>query len=70
MEWPESDTLVLLRRELVPGTEAAKLCCFEADRWRLSEAVFEQHETAVSLNFTAIPAPLRPAAKHYMLATD
>ena len=66
LEWPESDTLVLLRRELVPGTDAAALCCFGEDCWRLSEAVFEQHETAVSVNFTAIPAPLRLAAKHYV----
>jgi hypothetical protein len=66
LEWPESDTPVLLRRELVPGTDAATLCCFGQDRWRLSEAVFEQHETAVSVNFTAIPAALRLATKHYV----
>ncbi|MDT7764454.1 MAG: hypothetical protein QOC63_3874 [Mycobacterium sp.] len=66
VEWPASDTLVLLRRELVPGTDAATLCRFGEDRWRLSEAIFEQHETAVSLNFTAIPAPLRMATKHYV----
>ena len=66
LEWPASDTLVLLRRELVPGIDTATLCCFGEDQWRLSEAVFEQHETAVSVNFIAIPGPLRLAAKHYV----
>jgi integrase len=66
VDWPEPDTPVLLHRELVPGTDVTRLCCFGEDRWRLSEAIFEQHETAVSLNFAAIPEPLRPAAKHYV----
>lgn len=66
VSWPTPDTVVLLDRELVPGTDVSTLCRFGADRWRLSEAIFEEHETAASLNFAALPAPLRLAAKHYV----
>ena len=66
VRWPDDDTPVLLHRELVPGTSADALCRFGEDRWRLDEAVFEEHAGAVSLNFAAIPTPLRLSAKHYI----
>ncbi|ORI18325.1 hypothetical protein [Rhodococcus sp. 1168] len=64
-EWPGPDTIVLLRRELVPGVEIDNLSRFRHDRWRLNEAIFEEDAKSASLNFAAIPAPLRLMAKHY-----
>lgn len=64
--WPSEHTPVLLTRELVPGTDMSTLNLFGEDRWYLSPAIFEEHGNARSLNFAAIPAPLRLAAKHYI----
>lgn len=64
--WPCEHTPVLLTRELVPGTDLSALSLFGEDRWCLSPAFFEEHADAASLNFTAIPQPLRLAAKHYI----
>ncbi len=63
--WPDDQTLVLTNRELVPGTEVAALSRFGDDRWSLTEAVFEEHLYTLTLNFAAVPAPLREASKHY-----
>ncbi|MFJ3932656.1 hypothetical protein [Streptomyces sp. NPDC090029] len=65
-EWPGPDTLVLLRRELRPGTDREALSRFADDRWDLTPAIFEDHTKAVSLNFTPIPAPLRQEVKYYV----
>lgn len=64
-EWPGPDTIVLLHRELVPGVDIEVLSRFAHDRWYLNEAVFEENAASASLNFAAIPAPLRLMAKHY-----
>jgi hypothetical protein len=65
-EWPGPDTLVLLRRALRPGTDAARLSRFSDDRWSLDPAVFEDHAKARSLNFALVPQALRLEAKHYV----
>jgi len=64
-EWPGPDTVVLLHRELVPEVALGKLSRFAHDRWHLNEAIFEEDAKSGSLNFAAIPAPLRLTAKHY-----
>ncbi|CCQ16889.1 putative uncharacterized protein [Rhodococcus sp. AW25M09] len=64
-EWPGPDTIVLLHRELVPGVDMEVLSRFAHDRWYLNSAVFEENAQSASLNFAAIPAPLRLMAKHY-----
>jgi hypothetical protein len=66
-EWPDPDTLVLLRRALRPGTDAARLSRLSDDRWSLDPAVFEDHAKARSLNFALVPQALRLEAKHYVL---
>jgi hypothetical protein len=65
-EWPGPDTLVLLRRALRPGTDAAGFSRFSDDRWSLDHAVFEDHAKARSLNFALVPQALRLEAKHYV----
>ena len=65
-EWPSPDTVVLLRRALRPGTDAAGLSRFSDDRWRLDSAVFEDHVKARSLNFALVPRCLQLEAKHYL----
>jgi hypothetical protein len=64
--WPGPETAVLLNRELVPEADTSKLSRFDQDRWHLNEAIFEQDAKPCSLNFAAIPAPLRLMAKHYI----
>ncbi|NKY29915.1 hypothetical protein [Nocardia gamkensis] len=64
--WPRNETLVLLDRELLPGTDPARLSRFGDDRWHLNEAIFEAGADATSLNFAAIPIPMQLTAKHYV----
>jgi hypothetical protein len=66
VEWPAEDTLVLLHREWLPGTDPAQLSRFGADRWSLNEAIFEQHMKSVVLNFSTVPEPLRLTTKYYV----
>ncbi|MCV7288152.1 site-specific integrase [Mycolicibacterium wolinskyi] len=66
VHWPHDHTLVLINRELVSGVDIAALSRFGDDHWSLTEAVFEEHAYTLKLNFTAIPAPLRTASKHYI----
>ncbi|MFJ1753314.1 hypothetical protein [Kitasatospora sp. NPDC088134] len=63
---PAADTLVLLNRKLRPGTVEAEMSVFADDRWDLRPAIFEDHLNAVSLNFLAVPAQFRDAAKAYI----
>ncbi|WP_406238428.1 hypothetical protein [Nocardia sp. NBC_01009] len=63
---PQDDTLVLLNRELRPGTDPARLSRFGDDRWHLNEAIFEAAAQATSLPFASIPVTLRLIAKHYV----
>jgi integrase len=62
---PTASTPVLVHREVLPDVDPATLSVFSDDVWDLSPGVFEAHTTAISLNFTTRPAPLREAAKHY-----
>jgi integrase len=62
-EAPEAGTLVLAARDLVPGGNAVSV--FGDDRWDLTPAIFEDHATAISLNWLAVPAPFRLPLKHY-----
>jgi integrase len=64
--WPTADTLVLLNRPLRPGTDMARLSRFGDNRWDLSPAIWEEEAKTAGLNFDLIPAPLMPAAKHYL----
>jgi integrase len=64
--WPGPETVVLLNRELVPEADIGKLSRFRQDRWHLNEAIFEQDAKPCSISFTAIPAPLRLMARHYV----
>ncbi|MBF6221809.1 hypothetical protein IU479_27315 [Nocardia abscessus] len=63
---PQNDTMVLFDRQLRPDVDTATMSRFGDDRWHLNEAIFEAAAAASSLNFTAIPAPLRNTAKHYV----
>lgn len=63
---PHPGTQVLLNRPVRPGTDAAILSVFASDRWELTPALFEEHVAATSLNFAAVPAPLRRMAKNYV----
>ncbi|MET7774137.1 hypothetical protein [Nocardia sp. NPDC005366] len=56
---------MLADRDLVPDADPHTLSRFGHSVWRLDEAIFEQHSKASSLNFAAVPEPLRFAAKHY-----
>ncbi|MFF3632160.1 hypothetical protein [Streptomyces sp. NPDC002164] len=66
IEWPGTDTVVLLHRPLRPGTDISALSRFGEDRWYVDPAVFEEHARAKSLNFATIPRPLRQDAKYYI----
>ncbi|MFI7019299.1 hypothetical protein [Streptomyces sp. NPDC050164] len=65
-EWPAPNTLVLLRREVRPGTDPAALSKFADDRWHLTSAIFEDYTKTVSLNFAPVPASWRLEVKHYV----
>lgn len=66
VERPGPDTLVLLNRELRSDTDVSRLSRFADDRWDVDPAIFEDHATASSINFAAIPQSLRLAVKHYI----
>jgi hypothetical protein len=66
IRWPGPETVVLFNRELVSDADVSKLSRFGQDRWHLNEAIFEQDAKPCSISFTAIPAPLRLMAKHYV----
>ncbi|MEU8967126.1 hypothetical protein AB0C89_36300 [Streptomyces sp. NPDC048491] len=63
---PAADTLVLMTRELRPGSDLARLSRFADDRWHVDPAIFEDHAQASSFNFVRVPAPLRLTAKCYV----
>jgi hypothetical protein len=63
---PRPGTLVLLNRDLRPGTDMSTLSRFRDDHWDLNPAIFEDHLKSVTLNFGFAPAALRPAAKFYV----
>jgi hypothetical protein len=65
-QWPGPGTLVLLNRDLRPGTDMSTLSRFRDDRWDLNPAIFEDHSSSVTLNFGFVPAALRQAAKFYV----
>jgi hypothetical protein len=65
-QWPGPGTMVLLNRQLCPGTDMSTLSRFRDDRWDLNPAIFEDHLRSVSLNFGLIRATLRQAAKFYI----
>ncbi|MEU5108170.1 hypothetical protein AB0H07_38935 [Streptomyces sp. NPDC021354] len=65
-QWPDPDTLVLLNRELRPGTDMTRLSRFREDQWDLNAAIFEDHMGSVTVNFARLPSALRPAAKFYV----
>ncbi|OIJ85071.1 hypothetical protein BIV25_45030 [Streptomyces sp. MUSC 14] len=65
-QWPGSDTLVLLNRDIRPETDLSRLSRFSDDRWDLNPAIFEDHYPSTTLNFALIPAELRLAAKFYL----
>jgi hypothetical protein len=65
-EWPAPETLVLLRRQVRPGTDREALSRFADDRWDLTPAIFEDHTKAVSLNFAPVPVSWRLEVKHYV----
>lgn len=65
-QWPSPDTMVLLRRDLRPGTDLSRMSRFADDRWDMDPAIFEDHAKARSLNFAPIPQPLRREAKYYI----
>ncbi|WP_327358069.1 site-specific integrase [Streptomyces sp. NBC_01304] len=60
------ETPVLLNRPVRPGTDTAILSVLAEDRWELTPALFEEHISATSLNFSAIREPLRRTAKTYV----
>ncbi|KOT79129.1 hypothetical protein ADK70_32000 [Streptomyces rimosus subsp. pseudoverticillatus] len=64
--WPDDDALVLTNRPLRPGTDLRRLSRFHDDRWSFNAAIFEEHASSKIVNFAVIPAPYRPAAKHYL----
>ncbi|WP_406263420.1 hypothetical protein OIA45_47675 (plasmid) [Streptomyces chartreusis] len=64
--WPDPDTRVLLNRDLRPETDISQLSRFRHDRWDLNPAIFADHSSSYTLNFTMVPASLRLAAKHYV----
>jgi integrase len=59
-------TPVLLHRQLVPGTDKSALSRFGENRWHVNEGIFDADALAYSFCFTAIPAPFRQLAKHYL----
>ena len=59
-------TPVLLQRQLVPGTDTSTLSRFGQNRWHVNEGIFEEDAAPYSFSFTAIPAPFRQLAKHYL----
>lgn len=63
---PTLDTLVLLNRDLRPGTDLSKLSRFGDDCWDLNPAIFEDHMSSTVVNFTLLPTELRIAAKFYV----
>ncbi|MFF2185091.1 hypothetical protein [Streptomyces sp. NPDC058155] len=65
-QWPGPETLVLLNRDLRPETDRSRLSRFRDDRWDVNAAIFEDHYPSTTLNFAAIPAELRLAAKFYV----
>ncbi|MGW2539493.1 hypothetical protein ACWC5I_01110 [Kitasatospora sp. NPDC001574] len=65
-EWPGPDTLVLLHRDLLPGTDVTCLSRFAEDVWDVNPAIFEDHTKARSINFASIPRSLRLEAKYYI----
>jgi hypothetical protein len=65
-QWPKPGTLVLLNRDLRPGTDRSALSRFRDDRWDLNPAIFEDHEHSRTMNFGLVPAELRLAAKFYI----
>ncbi|WP_280471417.1 hypothetical protein [Nocardia cyriacigeorgica] len=62
---PQPNTRVLESRPLRPGTGSDRLSLLAADRWDLDPAIFEDHFSGHSLNFAAIPSPLRQEVKIY-----
>jgi hypothetical protein len=59
-------TPVLLQRQLVPGTDTSTLSRFGQNRWHVNEGIFEEDAAPYSFSLTAIPAPFRQLAKHYL----
>ncbi|MEU8413814.1 hypothetical protein AB0C24_13570 [Amycolatopsis japonica] len=60
---PSPHTPVLAGRPLRPGTVQSGLSVFADDRWRLGPAVFEQHTTSFSIEFTTVDESFRDAVK-------
>jgi integrase len=63
---PLPGTPVLVNRPLRSGVDLAHASCYEDDRWDLSPAVFEEHMSACSLNFSNCSAQYRDTAKTFV----
>jgi hypothetical protein len=59
----DEDAYVLHGRPLRPGALLEQTPRLSDDIWHLSAAILQVHISAVRLNFLAIPARYRPAAK-------
>jgi hypothetical protein len=66
VQWPDTATLVLARRQLNPATDRATLSVFADDQWNLTPGLFEAHATTTRLNLRSVPEPFRDQVKHYL----
>jgi len=66
LQWPDSATPVLLRRQLNPATDPVTLSVFADDQWNLTPGLFEAHAATTRLNLRSVPAPFRDPVKHYL----
>jgi len=65
---PDDDVHVLRGRPLRPGSRLEQTPRISDDIWPLSPAILQVHVSAVRLNFLAVPARYRPAAKQLIYA--
>jgi hypothetical protein len=61
---PDDRIPVLLDRPITPGARRASV--FVNDRWDLTPCLFEEHASAISVNFHAVPEAFRVTIKHYL----
>lgn len=60
---PDAHTLVLANRPIRRGTDMEKLSRFGKDRWTMTPGLFEEHASAVCIDFSQTPEPLRHPVK-------
>lgn len=68
MAAPHAETRVLHGRQLRCGTVLDDTSRFDDEVWRLAPAMLQGHQSALSLNFTTLPAVHRLAGKRLCYA--